>query len=141
MIVYEFGADIFTKFIESNGKFKESLAEDARGILSLYEAANMRVQGEDVLEEALDFSVKHLKNIIANSNSKFGTQIEHALKWPLRKDLPKLKAREYITMYQEDPSHSQTLLAFSKLDFNILQKLYQKELKELTRCNFIYLFL
>ncbi|KAG6577411.1 hypothetical protein SDJN03_24985, partial [Cucurbita argyrosperma subsp. sororia] len=36
-------------------------------------------------------------------------------------------------MYQEDPSHSQTLLAFSKLDFNLLQKLHQKELKELTR--------
>ncbi|XP_022985195.1 (+)-gamma-cadinene synthase-like [Cucurbita maxima] len=130
---YRIPCDIFTKFVESNGKFKESLAEDARGILSLYEAANMRVHGEDVLEEALDFSVKHLKNIIANSNSKLGAEIEHALKWPLRKDLPKLKAREYITMYQEDPSHSPTLLAFSKLDFNILQKLYQKELKELTR--------
>ncbi|XP_022929224.1 (+)-gamma-cadinene synthase-like isoform X1 [Cucurbita moschata] len=130
---YRIPCDIFTKFVESNGKFKESLAEDARGILSLYEAANMRVHGEDILEEALDFSVKHLKNIMANSNSKFGAEIEHALKWPLRKDLPKLKGREYITMYQEDPSHSQTLLAFSKLDFNILQKLYQKELKELTR--------
>ncbi|KAG6577413.1 hypothetical protein SDJN03_24987, partial [Cucurbita argyrosperma subsp. sororia] len=35
-------------------------------------------------------------------------------------------------MYQEDPSH-ETLLAFSKLDFNILQKLHQKELKELAR--------
>ncbi|KAG6577412.1 hypothetical protein SDJN03_24986, partial [Cucurbita argyrosperma subsp. sororia] len=130
---YRISCDIFTKFIESNGKFKESLAEDARGILSLYEAANMRVHGEDILEEALDFSVKHLKNIMANTNSKFGAEIDSALKWPLRKDLPKLKAREYITMYQEDPSHSQTLLAFSKLDFNILQKRYQKELKELTR--------
>ena len=27
-------------------------------------------------------------------------------------------------MYQKDPSHSQTLLAFLKLDFNLLQKLH-----------------
>ncbi|XP_022932164.1 (+)-gamma-cadinene synthase-like [Cucurbita moschata] len=130
---YKIPCDIFTKFVESNGKFKESLAKDARGILNLYEAAHMRVHGEDILEEALDFSVKYLRDVRTNSNPKYADEVQSALKWSLRKTLPRLKAREYITMYQEDPSHSQTLLAFSKLDFSILQKLHQRELKELTR--------
>ncbi|KAG6577414.1 hypothetical protein SDJN03_24988, partial [Cucurbita argyrosperma subsp. sororia] len=130
---YKISCDIFTKFVESNGKFKESLAEDARGILSLYEAAHMRVHGEDVLEEALDFSVKHLKNIISNSSPIFVAEVTSALKYPLRKAIPRMKAREYIPIYQEDPSHSKTLLTFSKLDFNVLQKLHQKELIEVIR--------
>ena len=99
----------------------------------------MRVHGEDILEEALDFSVKYLRDVTTNSNPKFADEVQSALKWPLRKTLPRLKARAYVTMYQEDPSHSQTLLAFSKLDFNVLQKLHRKELKELTRFIFIYM--
>ncbi|XP_023552098.1 (+)-gamma-cadinene synthase-like [Cucurbita pepo subsp. pepo] len=130
---YKIPCDIFTKFVESNGKFKESLAENARAILSLYEAAHMRVHGEDVLEEALDFSVKHLKNIISNSSPIFVAEVTSALKYPLRKAIPRMKAREYIPIYEEDPSHSKTLLTFSKLDFNILQKLHQKELIEVIR--------
>ena len=138
---HKFETDIFTKFVESNGKFKESLAENARAILSLYEAAHMRVHGEDVLEEALDFSVKHLKNIISNSSPIFVAEVTSALKYPLRKAIPRMKAREYIPIYEEDPSHSKTLLTFSKLDFNILQKLHQKELIEVIRFILIYMFI
>lgn len=119
--------------MEDNGKFKETLRSDARGILSLYEATHMRVHGEELLEEALDFSTKHLKQILENSSSPFTTEISNALKLPIRRALPRVKAREYIEIYQQDPSHNDALLAFSKLDFNVLQKLHQSELKEITR--------
>ncbi|CAK9321896.1 unnamed protein product [Citrullus colocynthis] len=130
---YKVPCDIFSKFVEDNGKFKETLRSDARGILSLYEATHMRVHGEDLLEEALDFSTKHLKQIVENSSSPFTTEISNALKLPIRRALPRVKARDYIEIYQQDPSHNDALLAFSKLDFNILQKLHQSELKEITR--------
>ncbi|KAG8502909.1 hypothetical protein CXB51_000534 [Gossypium anomalum] len=42
--------------IDTDGKFKESLINNVRGMLSLYEAAYLRVHGEDILEEALAFS-------------------------------------------------------------------------------------
>jgi hypothetical protein len=49
--------------MDSKGKFKESLMDDARGMLSLYEATHLRVHGEDILDEALVFTTTHLEAI------------------------------------------------------------------------------
>ncbi|KAG6793935.1 hypothetical protein POTOM_003161 [Populus tomentosa] len=52
---------------------------------------------------------------------------------PIRKGIPRLEARHYFSIYQEDPSCSEVLLNFAKLDFNILQKQHQKELSEIAK--------
>ncbi|GAB4850253.1 hypothetical protein Ancab_029549, partial [Ancistrocladus abbreviatus] len=57
----------------------------------------------------------------------------HALHRPLRKSLPRLEARWYISFCQENESQNKALLKFAKLDFNILQKLHQMELSVLAR--------
>ena len=53
-------ANIFIKFKDENGNFKNDLISNVRGMLGLYEAAYMRVQGEDILDEALAFTTTHL---------------------------------------------------------------------------------
>ncbi|KAM4092545.1 hypothetical protein ACB094_06G047800 [Castanea mollissima] len=40
---------------------------------------------------------------------------------------------KYLSIYQEDPSHDKVLHTFAKLDFNILQKMHQKELSGIVR--------
>ncbi|KAE8650158.1 hypothetical protein Csa_009547 [Cucumis sativus] len=133
---YRISCDIFLKFMDNNGKFKESLVEDERGILSLYEASHMRGHGEALLEEALEFTTTHLKayiHLYSNINPNFASEVSNALKLPIRKCVPRVKAREYFEIYQQQPSHNETLLTFSKLDFNILQKLHQKEIAEICR--------
>ena len=104
-------------------------------MLSLYEAAHMRVHGEPILEEAVAFTTIHLKSLITLSQlSPFlAAQVKHALRQPIMKGLPRVEIRRFISVYQEDPSHSEVLLRFAKLDFNILQKLHQKELNEISR--------
>ncbi|XP_038903601.1 (+)-gamma-cadinene synthase-like [Benincasa hispida] len=131
---YRISCDIFSKFMDNSGKFKESLGNDEKGILSLYEASHMRGHGEAVLEEALEFTTTHLKTYIeCSSNPHFASEVNNALKFPIRKGVTRIKAREYLEIYEQDPSHNETLLTFSKLDFNILQKLHQKELCEIYR--------
>ncbi|KAL0549935.1 hypothetical protein IC582_014430 [Cucumis melo] len=133
---YRISCDIFLKFMDDNGKFKESLVEDERGILSLYEASHMMGHGEALLEEALEFTTTHLQTYIhrySNINPSFASEVSNALKLPIRKSVPRIKAREYLEIYQQHSSHNETLLEFSKLDFNILQKLHQKELSEICR--------
>nr|WNI01932.1 terpene synthase [Psidium guajava] len=51
----------------------------------------------------------------------------------IHKGMPRLEARRYIPLYQEDPSHNEVLLSLAKLDFNLLQEQHQKELGNLTR--------
>ncbi|KAF3455997.1 hypothetical protein FNV43_RR00640 [Rhamnella rubrinervis] len=54
----------------------------------------------------------------------------------MRMGLPRIEARHYISIYQRHPaslSDDQILLTFAKLDFNILQKMHQKELSDISR--------
>lgn len=107
-------------------------------MLSLYEAAHLRRHGEPILEEALAFTTTHLKPLTMSSSrlSPFlAAQVKHALTQPMWTGLPRLEVRRFISVYQEDPSHNDVLLRFAKLDFNILQKLHQQELGEMSRFN------
>ncbi|MBZ5797691.1 hypothetical protein K8353_47550, partial [Burkholderia contaminans] len=60
-VIYSFDvlygeSDVFNKFKDSQGNSKKSLIENPKGMLSLYEAAHLRDHGEDILDEALDFT-------------------------------------------------------------------------------------
>ncbi|XP_030473379.1 (-)-germacrene D synthase-like [Syzygium oleosum] len=131
---YNISSEVFNKFKDSEGNFKESLVSDVRGLLSLYEACHLRCHGDSILEEALPFAITHLESV---NESKVSTslvkQVTHALEQPLRKGLPRLEARCYIPLYQEEPSHDEVLLALANLDFNLLQEQHQKELGNVTR--------
>nr|AUJ87600.1 E-B-farnesene synthase [Chrysanthemum indicum var. edule] len=128
---------IFNKYKNTNGDFMESLRDDVRGMLSLYEAAHMRVEGEEVLNEALNFTTYHLGNIVENymfnNDTSLEAQIHQALQQPLRKRLPRLEALRYIPIYQHEDSHNEALLMLAKLDFNMLQELHQKELSQISK--------
>ena len=129
-------SDVFNKFKDSNGNFKESLVTDIKGMLSLYEATHLRVHGEDILEEALAFTTSHLESMAASpsiNSPPLAEQVNGALNRPIRRGLQRLDARHYMSVYQEDPLHNKVLLTFAKLDFNILQKLHQKELSDISR--------
>ncbi|KAG2677979.1 hypothetical protein I3760_12G121600 [Carya illinoinensis] len=99
---YNIPSDVFKKFKDSKGNFKESLIDDVQGILCLYEASHMRVHGEDILDEALDFTTACLEPMLnADSNPFVAAQVSRALQRPLRKCLPRLEARHYLFIYQE----------------------------------------
>lgn len=120
--------------MERDEKFKKTLNNDVQALLSLYEAAQIRVRGEDILEEALTFTTTHLESMIPLlSNNPLKAQIIEALTHPIHKVIPRLGARKYIDIYENMESHNHLLLKFSKLDFNMLQKQHQRELSELTR--------
>ncbi|KAL3747662.1 hypothetical protein ACJRO7_016460 [Eucalyptus globulus] len=124
----------FNKFKDSNGNFSESLIADVQGLLSLFEACHTRFHGDDVLNDALAFTMTHLKSIDEGKASpNLKKQVSHALNQPIHKGIPRLEARHYIPLYQEEPSHNEVLLALAKLDFNLLQEQHQKELGNLTR--------
>ncbi|KAM7486223.1 hypothetical protein LguiA_002232 [Lonicera macranthoides] len=132
---HHISCDVFNKFKNSEGKFKESLISDMQGLLSLYESAHLRVHEEYILDEALEFTTAHLKQMLnsLSSNTLSASQVVYALNMPIHKGLTRLDARHYIPIYQQDISHNKTLLKFAKLDFNVLQKVHQRELGDITR--------
>nr|QNV48472.1 cadinene synthase [Ficus carica] len=130
---YNVSSDLFEKFKDESGKFKESLIGDISGMLAFYEASHLRLHGEDTLEEALVFTTTHLMSVASEKTDRLSEQIRHALNRPLRKSLERLQARLYLSIYQDDASHNKALLELAKLDFNILQSLHKEELAEILR--------
>uniref|UniRef100_A0AAN0N6W5 Terpene synthase n=1 Tax=Jasminum sambac TaxID=660624 RepID=A0AAN0N6W5_9LAMI len=125
---YYVPCDVFNKFKDQEGKFEESLVSNVRGLLSMYEAAQYGVHGEEILEEALKFSTFHLESMKNNSR-----EISAALEMPIHKSLTRVEMKKFLSIYQEDESHDDVLLKFSILDFNLLQKMHQNEISEITR--------
>ena len=103
-------------------------------MLSLYEAAHLRIHGEEILDDALAFTTTHLQSLSESLISPdLAEKVSWALKHPVRKSLPRLETRHYISLYPKEDSHSATLLKLAELDFNVLQILYQKEASNSTR--------
>ncbi|MFQ6654005.1 hypothetical protein Gotur_025145 [Gossypium turneri] len=125
----------FNKFKDDKGNFNMSLTSDVKGLLELYEASYLRVHGEDILEEALGFTTTHLGLAKAAETIEYplSALVSHALYQPIRKGLSRLKARRFISFYQDDGSHNKTLLKFAELDSNLLQILHKEELSKISR--------
>ncbi|KAL0459216.1 UNVERIFIED_CONTAM: Gamma-cadinene synthase [Sesamum latifolium] len=130
---YSISCNVFNKFKGDGGEFKETLISDAKGLLSLYEAANVRIHGEDILEDAVTFTTHHLKRMVQQLEPRLQCQVKRALEQPLHRGIPKVEARHYISFYEKDESRNEILLKLAKLDFNYSQNLYKKELRDLSR--------
>lgn len=130
---YHNSCDVFNKFMDEKGNFKESLVNDIQGMLSLYEAAHLAMHGEVILDKAVDFTTSRLKATISKLSSCLVEQVTHAINRPVYKGLMRLEARHYISIYEQEDSHNKALLKFAKLDFNSLQKVHQKELCGITK--------
>ncbi|CAN0903588.1 (E)-beta-farnesene synthase, partial [Linum grandiflorum] len=135
---FDVSSDIFNKFKTDEGEFKEELVKDVEGMLSLYEAGYMRKQGDSVLDEAIHYTKSHLNSAITDadldsSSSQLAERITHALERPLRKGVAKVEQLFFISVYQQMQGHDETLLTLAKLSFNVLQNMYQQELKVLSK--------
>ncbi|KAL3509620.1 hypothetical protein ACH5RR_029021 [Cinchona calisaya] len=130
---HKISPDIFQRFKDHNGKFKDSLKEDTLGMLSLYEASHLGANGEDILLEAMEFSEAHLKKSLPKLEPLPAKQVSKALELPRHRRMARLEARRYIEEYSNESGHNPDLLELAKLDYNKVQSLHQMELSEITR--------
>ncbi|XP_065847200.1 terpene synthase 5-like [Euphorbia lathyris] len=130
---FKMSCDVFKKFQDEDEKFKEDIANDVKGIICLYEACFLAIPGEDILDEALSFTRKHLEILADNSSPHLQKHIRNSLMYPSHRTIERLDALNYISFYEEDEYADETLLKFVKLDYNRLQLLYRKELASLSR--------
>ncbi|XP_052178610.1 (-)-germacrene D synthase-like isoform X1 [Diospyros lotus] len=126
-------SDVFKELRGRDGQFKECLTRDVEALLSLYEAAHLGVRGEDVLDELVVFTTAKLKAAVPDLGDALAGKVIHALNQPIRTGLTRLEARSYISLFEPKGHEDKLLLDFAKSDFNLLQKLHQRELSEITR--------
>ncbi|XP_010544459.1 PREDICTED: terpenoid synthase 1-like [Tarenaya hassleriana] len=130
---HHMSSDVFERFKGDDGKFKKCLVNDAKGMLSLYEAAHLGTTTEDILDEAVDFTLDHLEGLAKGASPHLSRLIQNALFLPHHQNIPILFSREFISFYAKEKDHNETLLKFAKVNFNYLQLLYKQELKTLAK--------
>ncbi|KAL2476850.1 Beta-myrcene/(E)-beta-ocimene synthase 2 [Forsythia ovata] len=120
-------AEIFDRFKNEKGEFKPSLCDDAKGLLQLYEASFLSIEGESTLEMARELTIKHL------DDQFHSPLVHHGLELPLHWTTQRAEARWFINIYGDRLDMNPILLELAKLNFNIVQAKYQKELKHVSR--------
>ncbi|XP_038900957.1 terpene synthase 10-like [Benincasa hispida] len=122
--------EVFNAFKDEMGNFKTCFYEDINGMLSLYEASFLSIKGETILEIAKCFAINYLKEYIKSSKDDLKVEIvKHALELPLHWRIQRLEARWFIDIYERNRTINPILLEIAKLDFNIVQSIYQEDLK------------
>ncbi|KAG6707193.1 hypothetical protein I3842_06G019500 [Carya illinoinensis] len=113
--------DIFNTFKNEKGNFKTCLCDDTKGLLCLYEASFLLIEGETILEEARD------------KDEKLSAKVSHALELPLHWRMPRLETKWFIDVYRDKEGMNPLLLEFAELDFNMVQAAHQEDLKQASR--------
>ncbi|KAJ4981402.1 hypothetical protein NE237_032239 [Protea cynaroides] len=129
---YQISSDMFNEF-KNGWSFRNCSSMEAKGLLSLYEASHLGMNGEAVLEEAMEFSFSRLKSLITHLGHGMRDQVQQSLEVPLHWRTIRLEARNFIKIYENDHTKSSILLELAKLDFNIVQTVHQRDLQELSR--------
>ncbi|KAG9454161.1 hypothetical protein H6P81_007065 [Aristolochia fimbriata] len=133
---YKASTDVFNKFLDEQGKFKQSLASDVKGLLSLHEAAFLNVEGEDILDVAIGFASEHLRKsaLPTTMEPSLAKQVARAVKIPTHRRLPRLNARYFISLYEElNNATDPVLLEYAKLDYNLVQSVHQREIRDISK--------
>nr|M4HYP3.1 RecName: Full=Monofunctional isopimaradiene synthase, chloroplastic; Short=PcmIso1; Flags: Precursor [Pinus contorta]AFU73866.1 monofunctional isopimaradiene synthase [Pinus contorta] len=153
---YNVSSDVLRTFRDENGEFFSFMGQTERGVidmLNLNRCSHVAFPGETVMEEAKHCTERYLWNALEDVDAldKWGLkknirgEVEYALKYPWLRSLPRLEARSYIenygpndawlgkTMYIMPYINNGKYLELAKLDFNNVQSIHQKELRELRR--------
>ncbi|KAG6701058.1 hypothetical protein I3842_08G145300 [Carya illinoinensis] len=131
---YSVPQEIFSIFMNEKGKFKARHCDDTKGLLYLFEASFLSIDGETILDEAREFATKQLQEYLEqNENQNLSTFVSHALELPLHWRMLRLEARWFIDTYRREVGMNSVLLELAELDFNMVQAIHQQDLKQESR--------
>lgn len=127
---------MFNNFKDKEGKFERTLRKDIRALRGLYEAAQLSVEGEDILDEAANFSSKFLNEWLRNRNvddDKAAAAIANTLRHPYHKSLAKFEAKNFLTEFKGHNSWESTLQELSCLDSFFAQSVHRADLSQISK--------
>ncbi|KAK8358961.1 hypothetical protein V6Z11_A04G062700 [Gossypium hirsutum] len=131
---YKVDQEVFTCFMDDVGNIKSSLNQDFKGLLNLYEASYLLLEGETMLENARELVSKLLKQYLKENNDHqyLWTLVDHALELPLHWRMPRLEARWFIEAYEKNKDRNPIVLELAILDYNIVQSMHQEDLRNVS---------
>ncbi|GLT76478.1 hypothetical protein SLA2020_481320 [Shorea laevis] len=130
-------AGIFNKFKDSNGRFNQEFSNDIIGLIELYEASQLSIEGEEILDEAAEFSAFHLKARLERLDHSQARLVMKTLKHPYHTSPWRFLATDFfLSDFQGCESKCEWICLqqeVAKTDFNAIQSLHQKEIIQVSK--------
>ena len=102
--------------------------------MGLFEASQLSTEGEDLLDEAGNFSGKILAKSMENLNQHQARAVGFTLGNPHHKSLAKFMAKKYFfSDYQGSNGWINVLQELAKTEFNVVQSLHQNEIVQISK--------
>nr|QHZ00921.1 terpene synthase 14 [Taiwania cryptomerioides]WBO26429.1 geraniol synthase [Taiwania cryptomerioides] len=141
---YPVSSGMFGHFQRANGQFLcftvQAEEEKVKGILNLFRASLIAFPGEKILDEAKDFCATYLSQTLQKTDisSHLLREISFNLEYGSYANLPRLEARKYIEIYEENSSWARMgghdkILSLAQMDFKMIQSMHQQELQTYSR--------
>ncbi|KAM1959644.1 hypothetical protein FF1_005093 [Malus domestica] len=127
--------DVFNNFKNREGNFNQMLREDIKGLMSLYEASQLSIEGEVVLEEAGKFSGHFLNSSLSHLDHHQARVVGNTLRNPHHKSLAPFMAKNFfVSSFQGTNNRWLNILqTVAKTDLNMVQSLHQKEVAQVSK--------
>ena len=126
-------AEVFDEFTDKEGKFNLKLSEDIKGMIGLYEASQLSIAGEDILDEAEIFSGQLLKEKVAYLDFHEAKLVRSTLEQPFHKSLALFTSRNLIGDFRGKNGWFNALQEVAKIDFSLLQLMHQNEILQFSK--------
>ena len=132
-------SDIFNKFKDKKGNnFKTELGKDINGLMELYEASHLSIEGEDVLDEANIFSSQLLTASMTclGDDHRRARAIANTLAYPCHKTLAKFTAKNLFgttSHFESANGWINVLQELAKYEFIQVQSLHKGEILQISQ--------
>ena len=107
------------------------LAEDITGLMELYEASQVNIEDEHILDEAKDFSRHFLEAKVKHLDHQRARLIVNTLEHPYHKSLPRFLAKGFLDDFEGTEDWIKHLQDLAKMDFKMVQSIHQQEILQI----------
>ena len=114
--------------MDNNGRLKQEFYGNLEGLMGLFEASQLSIVGEDLLDEAGDLSQKLLKEWL--SKYKHHSQaniVANTLQYPIHRNLPRFIPFQ-LQNSQATKGWASALQEISKIDAHFVSTTHLKEI-------------
>ncbi|KAL0442869.1 UNVERIFIED_CONTAM: Tricyclene synthase 0e23, chloroplastic [Sesamum latifolium] len=125
-------ADVFNNFKGKDGRFRRNLRQDIRGLVELYEAGQLSVEGEHILDEAASFSSHLLRECLPEMDNNLSRMITGKLRHPYHKTVARLTRKDFLQDFEGINGWGKTLRELAVMDLRKGQSVFQGELVQVS---------
>nr|QBC98226.1 chloroplast nerolidol/linalool synthase [Jasminum sambac] len=128
---YHAQADVFTNYFKGkDGMFTNTIRKDTIGLIELYEASQLCLEGEEILDDAANFSRQILQESMANVDQRLSRIIDHTLRHPYHRSMARLSLNDFVYYSKAKNGWGKKINELAKLNFSMLKSIHRQELHQ-----------